>query len=69
MRAGTASPLCAATTAACDVRRYRLFEWVAAYIVLFGAMLFLLYDKDAAEHHDERHIESSLGGLALVVIS
>ena len=50
------------------MRRYRLFEWVAAYIVLFGAMLFLLYDKDAAEHHDERHIESSLGGLALVVI-
>ena len=46
-------------TPCADGRGYRLFEWVAAHIVLFGAMLFLLYDKDAAGT-DERHIESSL---------
>ena len=53
---------------ACYGQQYVLFDWMASLVVLMGALLFLLYDGDAAHKHEGHIIENNVGGLVLVII-
>jgi hypothetical protein len=53
---------------ACYGQQYVLFDWMASLVVLMGALLFLLYDGDAAHKHEGHIIENNVGGLVLVCV-